>query len=92
MKLDDSWCPGLTPIERVARFILHKRVPEMRFDMALEEDARRALAETQPGHSLPAVMMSREILLHAETERVAVVLEQLIKLIELVSLEIAVSS
>ena len=68
MIVSDGWCPGRPPAERIARWLLDQRHPELCYHLVGELEVRASLARVHAGHSLQDVIDFRARLLGEETE------------------------
>lgn len=86
-----GWATGRPPAERLARFLLARGFPDLRFDLVREDLVRAAVAERVAGHMLPDELAARDRLLAEETERCRVVLDFVVGVTALALAELGVS-
>jgi hypothetical protein len=87
-----DWCPGRPGVERVARLLLNRERPDLRYDLTDPRDVLTALAHRWPGNQLPDIVASRDRLLAEETARCAAVAGLYAEVLRLAELELGEAS
>jgi hypothetical protein len=87
-----DWCPTRPGVERVARLLLNRERPDLRYDLVDPRDVLTALAHRWPGNQLPDIVASRDRLLAEETARCAAVAGLYAEVLRLAQLELGEAS